>query len=225
MEVIVGKYAGFCPGVMNSVTKAQEAVDKYEELYCLGELIHNKTVVTELEEKGMKTVDDINEVPDNSVVIFRAHGVKESIYEDAKNKNLEVIDLTCAIVKNIHEKVSDKKQDNFIIITGDELHPETIGTKDFAGDNSYVVSISKEKDVYYSNDEDGFNHIKAKSIVMATGSTERTPGAIMLEGDRVSGILTAGQAQKYLNIDGYLVGKKVFIYQIVIVLERTAKNE
>ena len=50
MEVTVGKYAGFCPGVMNSVTKAQEAVDKYDELYCLGELIHNKIVVSELEE-------------------------------------------------------------------------------------------------------------------------------------------------------------------------------
>lgn len=77
--------------------------------------------------------------------------------------------------------------------------------------NSYVASITKDKDVYYSNDEDGFCHIKARSIVMGTGSTERTPGAIMLEGERVSGILTAGQAQKYLNIDGYLVGKKVFI--------------
>ena len=76
---------------------------------------------------------------------------------------------------------------------------------------SYVVSISKDKDVYYSNDEEGFCHIKARSIVMATGCTERTPGAIMLEGDRVAGIMTAGQAQKYLNIDGYLVGKKVFI--------------
>ena len=53
MEVIVGKYAGFCPGVMNSVTKAQEAVNRYDKLYCLGELIHNKTVVTELEEKGI----------------------------------------------------------------------------------------------------------------------------------------------------------------------------
>ena len=77
--------------------------------------------------------------------------------------------------------------------------------------NSYVVSITKEKDVYYSNEEDGFTHIKARSIIMATGCTERTPGAIMLEGDRVSGILTAGLAQKYLNIEGYLVGKKVFI--------------
>ena len=77
--------------------------------------------------------------------------------------------------------------------------------------SSYVVSITKEKDVYYSNEEDGFCHVKARSIVMATGCTERTPGAIMLEGDRVAGVMTAGQAQKYLNIDGYLVGKKVFI--------------
>ena len=77
--------------------------------------------------------------------------------------------------------------------------------------NSYVVSITKEKDVYYSNDAEGFTHIKARSIVMATGCVERTPGQIQLEGDRVAGVLTAGQAQKYLNMDGYLVGKKVFI--------------
>ena len=77
--------------------------------------------------------------------------------------------------------------------------------------NSYVVSITKEKDVYYSNDEEGFTHIKARSIVMATGCVERTPGQIQLEGDRVAGVLTAGQAQKYLNMDGYLVGKRVFI--------------
>ena len=77
--------------------------------------------------------------------------------------------------------------------------------------NSYVVSISKDKDIYYSNDQEGFTHIKARSIVMATGCVERTPGQINLEGDRVAGVLTAGQAQKYLNMDGYLVGKKVFI--------------
>ena len=77
--------------------------------------------------------------------------------------------------------------------------------------NSYVVSITKDKDIYYSNDQEGFTHIKARSIVMATGCVERTPGQINLEGDRVAGVLTAGQAQKYLNMDGYLVGKKVFI--------------
>ena len=76
---------------------------------------------------------------------------------------------------------------------------------------SYVLSITKDKDVFYSNEKDGFTHIKAKAIVMATGCVERTPGQIQLEGDRGSGVMTAGQAQKYLNVDGYLVGKKVFI--------------
>lgn len=77
--------------------------------------------------------------------------------------------------------------------------------------NTYVSNISQEKDIYYSNNEEGFCHIQARSIIMATGCVERTPGAILLEGDRISGIYTAGQVQKYLNIDGYLVGKKVFI--------------
>lgn len=166
MEVIVGKYAGFCPGVMNSVTKAEEAVNRYEKLYCLGELIHNKTVVNELESNGMKTVEDINEVPNNSVVIFRAHGVKESIYEKAKKKNLKVIDLTCAIVKNIHEKVSSKRIDSFIIITGDNLHPETIGTKDFAGNNSYVVS--EDKDIEKAYEEFIKSNLKKVYVISQT---------------------------------------------------------
>ena len=77
--------------------------------------------------------------------------------------------------------------------------------------NSYVTKIDKDKTIYYSNDVEGFQVIKAKSIIMATGCIERTPGAIKLEGERLSGILTAGLAQRYLNIEGYLVGKKVFI--------------
>lgn len=88
---------------------------------------------------------------------------------------------------------------------------ETLKTNIIFKLNSYVTSISENKEVYYSNDQEGFACIKAKSIIMATGCIERTPGAIMLEGARVSGILTAGLAQKYLNIEGYLVGKRVFI--------------
>lgn len=88
---------------------------------------------------------------------------------------------------------------------------ETLKTNIVFKLNSYVTSISENKEVYYSNDQEGFACIKAKSIIMATGCIERTPGAIMLEGARVSGILTAGLAQKYLNIEGYLVGKRVFI--------------
>lgn len=77
--------------------------------------------------------------------------------------------------------------------------------------NTYVLSINKNKEIYYSNEIEGFVCILAKSIVLATGCVEKTAGQIQLAGERISGILTAGLAQKYLNIDGYLVGKKVFI--------------
>ena len=149
MKVVIGKYAGFCPGVLNSVNKANEVIENDNDIYCLGELIHNKTVVSSLEDKGMKTIEDINDVPNGKTVLFRAHGVKKSIYEEAKNKNLNVIDLTCAIVKNIHEKVNEAKKDSFIIITGDNTHPETIGTKDFAGENSYVISVEEDVEIAY----------------------------------------------------------------------------
>lgn len=77
--------------------------------------------------------------------------------------------------------------------------------------DTMVLGINEDKTIIYSNDKDGYCVIKAKAIVMSTGCSERTRGAIAIPGDRPSGIMSAGLAQRYLNIDGYLVGKKVFI--------------
>jgi len=77
--------------------------------------------------------------------------------------------------------------------------------------DTMVLGINEDKTIIYSNDVDGYNIIKAKAIVMATGCSERTRGAIAIPGDRPAGVMSAGLAQRYLNIDGYLVGKKVFI--------------
>jgi len=77
--------------------------------------------------------------------------------------------------------------------------------------NSQVVNLSKEKIIKYTNSIDGVVEVKAKAIIVATGSYERSPGAVALPGSRVSGIMTAGMAQKFLNINGYMVGKKVII--------------
>lgn len=74
-----------------------------------------------------------------------------------------------------------------------------------------VSKITKNKEVFYSNSEEGFVKVQADAIVLATGSYERTPGAIMVPGDRVAGIMTAGTAQKILNTTGQLVGKKIVI--------------
>jgi NADPH-dependent 2,4-dienoyl-CoA reductase/sulfur reductase-like enzyme len=77
--------------------------------------------------------------------------------------------------------------------------------------DTMVLGVNEDKTIIYSNDKDGYNVVKAKAIVMSTGCSERTRGAISIPGDRPSGIMSAGLAQRYLNIDGYLVGKKVFI--------------
>lgn len=77
--------------------------------------------------------------------------------------------------------------------------------------DTMVLAINEDKTIIYSNSIDGYCVIKAKSIVMSTGCSERTRGAIAIPGDRPSGVMSAGLAQKYLNIDGYLVGKRIFI--------------
>lgn len=143
MEVVVGKLAGFCKGVENAIDKASEEVEK-RKVYCLGEIVHNRQVIEKLEGKGMVTVQNIEEIPDNKVVIFRAHGEPKKIYDRAIEKKLQIIDLTCGNVKRIHEKVEKESKRAFILILGKKEHPEVIGTKGFAGKNSYVIETEED---------------------------------------------------------------------------------
>ena len=150
MDVIKGEFSGFCAGVNFTYNKAKEEILK-GKTYCLGEIIHNDQVINELENMGMITIEKINIIPDNSRVIFRAHGEPLKNYEYAKKHDLEVIDLTCGRVKIIHNKVSKEKDDSFILIIGKKTHPEIIGTKGFSGENCYV--IENELDIKQSYNE------------------------------------------------------------------------
>lgn len=147
MEIIIGKLSGFCPGVLNAVNMATEILEKnnnQKNIYCLGEIVHNRQVVEHLEKKGMITVKNIEDIPNKSTVIFRAHGESEKIYEIAKNKELEIVDLTCWKVKTIHSLVKKHKDKEFIIIIGKKEHPEVIGTKGFSGPNSFIIESEED---------------------------------------------------------------------------------
>lgn len=135
MEIIIGKTAGFCYGVKRAVEGSlKETSDK--QIYCLGELVHNKQVMNEIEKQGIKLIEDINEVPNNSKVTIRAHGVVKEIYEIAKEKNIELVDYTCPNVLKIHEVASKYKKENYyIFVIGNKTHPETIGTISYCGNN------------------------------------------------------------------------------------------
>ena len=138
MQIIIGKTAGFCFGVKNAVTKTEEELNKSHKAYCLGELVHNNQVTEELTSKGVKFIDNIEEAQ-NSVII-RSHGVEKQIYQKAKELNLEVIDLTCPKVLNIH-KIAEEYSNNgyYIFLVGKKEHPEMIGTVSFCGDNYFVI--------------------------------------------------------------------------------------
>jgi 4-hydroxy-3-methylbut-2-enyl diphosphate reductase len=102
MEIIEAKYAGMCGGVKYTVTSANEILDKNpgKKVYCLGELVHNKTVVGNLEKKGLVVIEDINQVPDNIVICINKNNTK--ILEQIEQKN--VIILIARLIGNQNKK-------------------------------------------------------------------------------------------------------------------------
>ena len=126
--VIMAKNIGFCNGVKNSIDKTIELLNENKKIYVLGMLVHNENVINDLKNKGVIFVDDINEVPNNSHIVLRAHGVSNDIYEKCNEKELIVHDLTCPNVLNIHKKIRELNEKGyFIIICGHKNHPEVIG--------------------------------------------------------------------------------------------------
>ena len=167
MEVIVGKNCGFCAGVKYSISKAEEELQKNNgNLDCLGELIHNKQVVSSLENKGLRTIDSINDAKNK--VVIRAHGASKETYDLANEKHIELIDLTCPKVLKIHKTVELFSKNNyFIFLFGIKDHPETIGTISFCGDNSYI--IENENDI-----QNAFNKLyesKIKKVLIISQTT------------------------------------------------------
>ena len=127
MEIIVAKHSGFCFGVDKAVKTAFN-IQSDERVFTLGELIHNSQVIEALKKKGIRTIDDIDELRENDCVIIRAHGIGKNVYEMLKTRNVRILDATCPYVKRIHEIVKRKQDEGFkIIIVGDPQHPEVIG--------------------------------------------------------------------------------------------------
>ena len=143
MELIVGKTAGFCYGVKRAVDGAKEELKKNERLYGLGEIVHNQEVIKELENLGMQFIENIEEAKERTII--RAHGIPKQIYEEAKEKDIELIDYTCPKVLKIHEIAEEyAKKGYYIFLLRKKKHPEIIGTLSYCGDHKFV--IEKEDD-------------------------------------------------------------------------------
>ncbi len=139
MKIIIGKTSGFCGGVQNAVIKTEKELNNNKsDIYCLGEIVHNKQVIENLKRQGLKVIENIEDAKGKTII--RAHGVPKEIYNKAKEQNIELVDLTCPKVVKIHDIAEEyANKGYFVILVGVEEHPETIGTISFCGNDHYLI--------------------------------------------------------------------------------------
>lgn len=138
MQIVTTKYGGFCFGVKRAVDHAMSM--EGDGNYVLGEIIHNEHVVEELQRKGVKTVNDIEEVPDGAVLLIRTHGEAEKIFRRAAEKDLRVTDCTCPFVKDIQNIVKKHHSEGYaVVIIGNKEHPEVKGINGWCGDSAFIT--------------------------------------------------------------------------------------
>lgn len=132
-------------GVKRAIIETQKNLRNNENIYCLGELVHNPNVIKKLKSNGLIVKQEIKQIPIGEKAIIRAHGVPKCIYEQASKRQIELIDLTCPKVIAIHQKVEEYTSKGYTIIyIAEKGHPESIGTLGFAQDNIIIAETKEE---------------------------------------------------------------------------------
>jgi 4-hydroxy-3-methylbut-2-enyl diphosphate reductase len=130
MEILLANPRGFCAGVERAIGIVERALALHgPPIYVRHEIVHNKFVVDDLRAKGAVFVEDLDEIPQGSTVIFSAHGVSKAVQRDASARGLKVFDATCPLVTKVHVEVAKMlKSGREVVMIGHRGHPEAEGT-------------------------------------------------------------------------------------------------
>ncbi|HIN02473.1 MAG TPA: 4-hydroxy-3-methylbut-2-enyl diphosphate reductase [Candidatus Marinimicrobia bacterium] len=162
MKILVAKDAGYCFGVRDAVNLAYDTAKDHGEVYMLGTIVHNEKVVEDLSKAGTKVVDKIDEVPKDIPILFRAHGTAPTVWDKAKNKNLNIIDATCPLVIEIHDEIKKlEAEGRRTIIIGDHGHDEVVG-----------IAAQVENPIILANVEEAKTLRKMKKAGVVSQSTQ-----------------------------------------------------
>ena len=151
MEIVLANPRGFCAGVDRAIAIVNRALECFNPpIYVRHEVVHNKFVVDDLRQRGAVFVDELDQVPDDSIVIFSAHGVSKAVQQEADRRGLKVLDATCPLVTNVHIEVTKyAREGTEAILIGHEGHPEvegTMGQYDKSGGGK-IYLVEDEEDV------------------------------------------------------------------------------
>ena len=144
--VLLVRPRGYCAGVERAVQTVEEALAKFgAPVYVRKQIVHNLNVVRDLEAKGAVFVEETEEVPEGSIVIFSAHGVAPSVHAEAEARSLRMIDATCPLVTKVHHEARRFAREGYdIVLIGHEGHEEVVGTTGQAPDRIHLVDGPEE---------------------------------------------------------------------------------
>jgi len=149
-RIILATPRGFCAGVERAVEILDKAIKSFgSPIYVKHEVVHNKFIIANFKEKGVVFIENINEVPINSILIYSAHGVSMQVKEIAKSKNLKIFDATCPLVTKVHIEVHKfAKLGVDVVLIGHNGHPEIEGTMgQYKSDTGKIHLVENIKDV------------------------------------------------------------------------------
>ncbi len=149
MKIFLASPRGFCAGVERAIYIVEKALEKHgAPIYVRHEVVHNRFVVNDLKNKGAIFVEEIADIPNNSVVIFSAHGVSKKVKQEALNKESIIFDATCPLVTKVHKEVARSRAKNeSVILIGHANHPEVDGTMGQCEDENSIHLIESIDDV------------------------------------------------------------------------------
>ena len=165
--ITVAKSAGFCFGVDRAVKLAYEALQQHQTVATLGPIIHNQNVVDDLLKQGARIVDDVSQLQPGECVVIRSHGVSADVYAQLERQGNPYIDATCPFVAKIHKIVAEHTaQGHFILIAGDQNHPEVAAIVGHCKGNCFVFESEKALNEFFQKNL--VNSSKRLAIVAQT---------------------------------------------------------
>ncbi|MBY0483863.1 4-hydroxy-3-methylbut-2-enyl diphosphate reductase [Nitrosomonas sp.] len=169
IKVLLSNPRGFCAGVDRAIEIVERALTMHgAPIYVRHEVVHNRFVVENLEKKGAVFVENLDEVPQDSILIFSAHGVSHAVRREAADRKLKVFDATCPLVTKVHVEVAKMRKDGKeIIMIGHQGHPEVEGTMgQIDGENKgmYLVETVMDVDVLKVNDEANLAYVTQTTL-------------------------------------------------------------
>ena len=166
MKIYLANPRGFCAGVDRAIEIVDLSLKTYgAPIYVRHEIVHSRHVVNSLREKGAVFVEELDEVPDGAIVIFSAHGVAKSVWEEANRRHLKIIDATCPLVIKVHNEVNrDYTNEYELILIGHSGHPEVVGTLGQVPDKFHLVSSVEEVEKLVVENPDHLSYVTQTTL-------------------------------------------------------------